>query len=149
MRNTQYDNVGALIFRTNCSYSKNDFYVYLDAIDYSWSDGYFPERSWDHHGEETMGNNTVWESKIVDLETISPYYNITVACAINASTSVFVSYRMSADNSSWDAWSTWTNGSIGVKTYGKRYFQVKVLLTTNDASQTPTIFWIKVDVYFF
>lgn len=149
MRYTQFDNVGALNFWTNCSNSKNDFYVYLDAIDYSWSDGYFPERSFNYYGEESMGNNTIWESNVIDLEATAPYYDIIVSCDINENTSVYLSYRMSADNSSWDDWIAWTNGSIALKTYGKRYFQVKILLTTKNPAQTPTLFYIQVETYLF
>ena len=122
---------------------------YLDAVDYSWADGYFTNRSYEHFGKKYY-NNCVWTSNAIDLEVISPYYNeISFSCNTTVNTSVYISYRMSTDNSSWDAWSAWTNETISFNTYKKRFMQVKVLLTVNNTAQTPTLFYIKVDTYMF
>ncbi|NVM31333.1 MAG: hypothetical protein HWN65_21015, partial [Candidatus Helarchaeota archaeon] len=87
-------------------------YFYLDAIDYSWAGGYYPERSY-YTGHPTgFLENGTWTSNVTDLEDPTPYHEkITFSCDSTASTAVLASYRMSNDGSSWvsyngSAWET-------------------------------------------
>ena len=142
MRYTEFDNVDSIIFQTHPSDSKNDFYVYLDAIDYSWDSGYFTERSYDYYGNTYYSMGT-WVSEAIDLEVESPYYeDLTVSCDTNENTSAALSYRMSADNSSWDSWSSWSTSNLSLAAYGKRYVQVRTLLNTSNTLQTPVLDWL-------
>jgi hypothetical protein len=131
-----------------CSDCADDFYFWVDAVDYSWATGYYPYRSYEYYGEET--DNGTWTSNIFDTEVNSPYYeNITFSCVTPTSTAIYLSYRLSNNGSTWDAWSAWSSANISIGSYEKRFFQVRALLNTTTPNQTPTLFYIRVNIYCF
>jgi hypothetical protein len=115
---------------------------YLDAVDYSWTSGYFINRSYNYYGQKYY-TSCMWVSTVQDLGVSKPYYNnLTFSGQTSANTSISISYRESPNNVGWDLWSAWTTSNISFNKDGKRYIQIRILLTTNDALQTPVLDWI-------
>jgi len=156
--NSMTDGLDRLFFSSRRVDGGSGYKFYVDAVDYSWSPGYFTNRSYEYYGQ-TYYNTSQWTSQIMDLEVITSYYgDLTLSYETNANTSVTISYRMSTDNSTWvhyngsaweNGWSTWTSPNMSLQIYGIRYFQVRVLLTTTNIQQTPTVYAINAKVYLF
>ncbi len=142
--------VGRVRFNTY-DYPRQTSEVYLDAIDFSWTPGYFPDRSYDYYGTSLYANMSMWTSNAVDFNITTPYYeNITFICETNNYTTVVISYRWCTDSSFiGTTWGEEYSQNISVKTYGERYFQVRAKLNTTNWTQTPELHTITVKVYYF
>lgn len=115
---------------------------YIDAIDYSWTDDYFINRSYSYYGQ-TYYDTGVWTSTVQDTQDNNPYYNnITFSSQTPANTAVYISYQDSQNNASWSGWSAWSDSTISLSKNGHRYIQVRTKLTTTDVLETPTLEWI-------
>jgi len=127
------------------------YYVWVDAVDYSWSIGYLINRSFLYYGQQPLyAPEGVWTSSSTDLEVASPYYDyITFSCDTDNFTAVYLGYHMSSDGLNWTAWSSWYDTTITLEFYGQRYLQLHAKLTTTDITHTPKLYNITVQVYYF
>ena len=121
--------------------------VWVDAIDYSWSSGYFANRSYYYNGSRIHAYNGTWTSNIVDLNGTIPYFeNLTLWCEIEATiTEVNISYRISNSSSAITnaTWSAWSDANTIFNDYKQRYVQIRIKLTTNDRAHSPSVTLIK------
>jgi hypothetical protein len=137
--------IDCLEFTTSNTYTAGNFYCYVEDVDYSWVGKYY--------------GTGMWRSNITTLDILAPYYETIGICYVNnANTSIQMSYRMSSDNSTWvhyngstwdEGWSAWTTTNISLNVYGRRYFQVRIWLSTTDPFQTPILYTISTKLYYF
>ena len=128
--------ISQLDFATSGSYSRQDYFAYLDDIAYSWN--------------ATYAACGVWNGTVCDLGNAHPYYDgVTLCVSTPPATQVAVSYRMSVDNNTWTAWSTWSTTNLTLQIYGQRYCQLRIQLTSSDPNETPTLWNVSLAIYQF
>lgn len=116
--------------------------AYVNAIDYSWDTNYFSNRS-RYFYDQKYYLNSIWTSKSINLSITDPIYDdLIFHKSSNENTSVYLSYRESLDNSSWDSWTEFTSSNITIGTVSKQFIQFQALLNTSNTIQTPVLYWI-------
>ena len=83
-------------------------------------------------------NGTI-TAPIEDISRLISINEISWNASTLTNTSMNVSIRSSADNSSWSMWETVTNGSTSQNTPAQRYIQWRANLSTTDNRTTPVL----------
>ena len=144
--NYDYKNEGAIEFDQfqilTGLYSSSRHNTYIDAVDFGFSDGYFPLRSYYYFNQSIYRNdsNNIYE-KIVDLGGHNEYQynNIEYECANNTNTSVMVAFANSTDNITYSSFSSYYSSNFSINSHKSRYIKFRVKLNTTNIFQTPNL----------
>lgn len=108
--------------------SDSNYDLYIDAIDYSWSDGYYVNRN----RNNTFFPNGSYISKTYDLGIGESYFyeNITWIQEVKCDSNVTLQYRVSDDNITWGTWSEIIVTNLSINEEKLRYFQFGLNFTS-------------------
>lgn len=100
----------------------------FDAVDYSWASGYFTNRNLNN----TYFASGVYTSKIYDLQTATYHYyqQFKFNRILGTNTALTTQYRTSANNVTWNSWTSGFTSNQTINANKARYYQFRVNLTS-------------------
>ncbi len=120
------------------AYANTSFWI--DAVDYSWADGYYLNRNYN-----ASCSSGYYQSKVYDLGIAKRTFLYTLKYAVNEfniSSDVTLQYRTSANNVTWGAWSVPIMANVTINTNIARFLQFKVSMKAPVDFLAKECYWV-------
>ena len=144
--NNQPHGIKRISFRYGWVSSGRSGRFYIDAIDYSWADGYYINRNYNN----TYYASGYYQSPVYDIgfPQYSEWYYETLKFyrVLATNTALTCEYRYSDDNQTWSSWSAGYTTNQTINENKSRYLQFRINLTSlGNYTYTPECGWVELD----
>ncbi len=125
-----------------------NYYMWIDAINYSWASGYFENRNYNNtYHSEGFYQSPVYDIGFPQYSDKQWYYETLKFYRVLATnTALTCEYRYSDDNQTWSSWSAGYTTNQTINENKSRYLQFRINLTSlGNYTYTPECGWVELD----